>query len=60
MYPLGRLGSWEGFWKLSRVHATKFVFVLCFGGLGPGDALWRLKLHAKIRYPVLELLLSVH
>lgn len=36
MYPLGRLGSWEGFWRLSREHATKVVFVLCFGGLGPG------------------------
>lgn len=36
MYPLGRLGTWEGFWRLSREHATKVVLVLCFGGLGPG------------------------
>lgn len=33
---LGRSGSWEGFGRLSRVHATKVVFVMCFGGLGPG------------------------
>lgn len=46
---LGRLGSWEGFGRLSRVHSTKVVFVVCFGGLGLGVALWRLNLHAKIR-----------
>lgn len=63
MYPLGRLGSWEGFWKLSRVHATKVVFVLCFGGLGPGGCAAAFEITCKdqiFRGSLLALLLSVH
>lgn len=63
MYPLGRLGSWEGFWKLSRVHATKVVFVLCFGGLGPGGCAVAFEIICKdqiFRGSLLALLLSVH